>query len=95
MSPRTSAKGGDSTKHSQRSTSPLQSSPLHQITSSTKSPNGPNVNNRKEKKGNAVGDDAGVSSSLGVRSSIESVSAHKPSKGLREGGERKITKIDE
>ncbi len=41
------------------------------------------------------GDGAAAPGSLGGRTTIESMPVHRPSVGIREGGERGITKIDE
>ncbi len=53
------------------------------------------MNTRKEKAADVKDDSAAVPATLGGRTLIKSMSVHKPSNGLRDGGERKITKIDE
>ena len=98
VSPRTSIRGGNASKASQKSTSPIHSSPLtNEMQQSKRSlSNTPNLN-PAPKTAEPHGKDAGtgVPGSLGGRTTAESMPFHKPSQGFREGGQRGITKIEE
>lgn len=102
MSPRTSVRGGDAgSKASQRSSSPIHSSPLsnevqrkQQSLSNTTNLN-PAPKTIDDKATDAGGTGTSVQGSVRGRSTVESMSVHKPSEGFRDGGKRGITKIDE
>ncbi|PBP20000.1 GATA zinc finger protein [Diplocarpon rosae] len=92
VSPRNSTRGeGSKQSHS---SSPAHSSPLQQEVSQ-KSISNPNLNIGKSTAGNIKGDGAAVPEVLGGRSTIDSMPVHATSQGFREGGQRKITNIDE
>ncbi|KAK2628829.1 hypothetical protein QTJ16_001932 [Diplocarpon rosae] len=92
VSPRNSTRGeGSKQSHS---SSPAHSSPLQQEVSQ-KSISNPNLNIGKSTVGNIKGDGAAVPEVLGGRSTIDSMPVHATSQGFREGGQRKITNIDE
>ncbi|KAG0647420.1 White collar 1 [Hyphodiscus hymeniophilus] len=96
VSPRTSTRGGDGSKASQKSNSPNHSSPLaNEMQNKTSLSNTPNLNPapKTDRKTTDVG--TAVPGSLGGRSTVESLPVHKPSQGFRDGGERGITNIDE
>jgi hypothetical protein len=95
VSPRTSTRGGDpGSKTSQRSNSPIHSSPLHQEVSQAQStPSTPNLN--ADMKGNLKGERTAAPGNLGGRNTFHSIHVHSPSQGFREGGERGITRIME
>jgi len=95
VSPRTSARGGDGSKQSQHSTSPVHSSPLQKELPQSQSQSTPNLNpppggSDSDGKGNTA-----VPGILGGRSTAESQPVRAPSKGFQEGGDRGITIIRE
>ncbi|KAJ5046364.1 uncharacterized protein L3040_003609 [Drepanopeziza brunnea f. sp. 'multigermtubi'] len=96
VSPRNSAArgGGDGSKHSQNSSSPIHSSPLQKEVPQS-GPSKPNLNVDQSTVGDVKGSGAAVPEALGGRSTMNSMPIHATSQGFREGGQRMITNIDE
>ncbi|KAH8595232.1 PAS domain-containing protein [Bisporella sp. PMI_857] len=95
VSPRTSTKGGDGSKTSQKSASPLHNSPSQKEFPESQSQSTPNLNPPTGSGIMGNGGATAIPGSLGGRSTIESHPVHPPSMGFMEGGARGITRIGE